>query len=191
MRIDERCGQSWETMLPEGEGRHCERCDHAVVDLSRATRAQAEALLRSRDRVCVRARVKEDGELSFQPPPPSRARRFVGGLVLAASLSACSSGPSASDAVQVVNEAPRDPEPMMPAIAAMVPTPPGSTTVPSIPTGPVPAAEVQANEAGTPSAEQRRLTTQKQARIARNQTAALPPPHHPMALGMMVGPSSF
>ncbi len=187
MRIDERCDQSWDTMPPVADGRHCERCDHAVVDLSRATRAQAEALLRTRDRVCVRARVRENGDLHFQPPKPSVARRFVGGLVLAAGLQACSSGSSAPTEVEVVNEAPLDPEPMMPAAAAMMPAP----AEPTLPTGPVPAAAVQLAQSEGPSTEQRQLTARKRARIAQNQQIAAQPQHHPMALGMMVGPSSF
>lgn len=108
--------------------------------------------------------------------------------MLAASLQACSGSPSGPDTVEVVNE-PVDAEPdppMMPVVAALVPH-----AEPSLPTRAVPAAEIQESGDGTPTAEQRQLTVRKQARIARNQAAALPPQHHPMALGMMVGPSAY
>lgn len=79
-------------MSPRPDGRHCDACGRTVIDLTRATRAEADALVRARraqgdGRVCARVlRDVATGDEVFRPeptraPPPLR-------LVAAATLAA-------------------------------------------------------------------------------------------------------
>lgn len=45
--VPEPCHENWNAMTPHGSGRHCERCDHVVTDLTRATDAELVTLFTS------------------------------------------------------------------------------------------------------------------------------------------------
>ena len=88
--IDNPCEERWEAMAPRGEGRFCARCERVVVDLSRLTRAQAEARVKRRaGRTCLAVRRDVDTHAPVFRPEPSVAPRWAGGLVLAAALTGC------------------------------------------------------------------------------------------------------
>ncbi len=160
-------------MTPRGEGRHCTRCDHVVVDLSRMTRREAERrIARERgDYLCIRMAVDERGEAVFRKPPVTS---LAGGLVLVAALTAggCRDrAPSepAEVAMEPCSLEPVVPEPvMLPAGEAPEPEP-----VAAVDPWPV---EVADEDAAVPTAEQRELTRRKQER--RRQAAHPPIRHH-------------
>jgi hypothetical protein len=83
-------------MRPRGEGRHCERCEKTVVDLSRVTRSQAEAMVRAHGgQLCARLAEDETGKTVFRP---ERTRLPVfAPIALAGLLAACA--PEASEEV--------------------------------------------------------------------------------------------
>ncbi len=60
------CTEQWNEMRPDGCNRHCARCDHLIHDLSRLTLDEAEALVASNDKVCVRAEVASDGVVKLK-----------------------------------------------------------------------------------------------------------------------------
>lgn len=62
LRVLSPCDEKWESMTPQGPGRYCDRCEHTVLDLSRATRREAQALLdKHADLNCIQMIVDEDG----------------------------------------------------------------------------------------------------------------------------------
>ncbi|MBX3268656.1 MAG: hypothetical protein KF729_00250 [Sandaracinaceae bacterium] len=181
LHIVSPCGEDWDHMEAVGRGRHCARCDHVVVDLSRMPRARAEALVRARrGRVCGRLLVDPATGEAWFPPEPSAPPRG-GGLALAAALagagcSAASAEPDEAVPVAVV-EAPLEPAAPLEPVAA-------AAREPERTSGPVSASELAAgcelDPHDTPTPEQRRLTAAKHAR-GLPPAAAYPPPHvYPM-----------
>jgi len=60
------CTESWEDMQGDDQTRHCQRCDHAVYDLSGLPEAAAVALLERAaggERICGRFKRRADGRL--------------------------------------------------------------------------------------------------------------------------------
>ncbi len=100
MRIARPCTENLDAMerTPSG-GFACTRCELEVVDLRRATRRRALAVLdglrAGGGRVCARVRAKADGTPLFRSDPPWLAR-LAGPIALAGSLTACA--PTASSA---------------------------------------------------------------------------------------------
>src|SRR6187402_2249394 len=67
--INNPCTQDWNTMAGSELQRFCGVCDKSVHNLSAMTRREAQAVLQRRkngQRLCVRYRVGEDGEILFQ-----------------------------------------------------------------------------------------------------------------------------
>lgn len=87
-------------------GVHCSRCDRDVLDLRRAPRKRALAVLaeaRASDpegRVCAWVRATEDGTPVFTPDP-SRWVRLAAPAVLATALGACTTAEQAHAAPTV------------------------------------------------------------------------------------------
>ena len=182
IEIRHPCEESWDAMEPRGEGRFCARCDRTVVDLSHLTRAQAEArVARARGRVCLGLRMDARTHTPIFRPEPSVAPRWAGGVVLAAALTGgCA---STSSETNERTEAPAI-APETPPTTGSAPPGPPMTPVdaealavlePPMVTGPVPTEALDLpDQTGEPTAEQRRLTAQKQRRAAQ---AATPAPH--------------
>lgn len=171
--IPEPCDQRWASMEPSGDGRFCRRCQHAVLDLSRMTRRDAEARIKSETGpyACVRVAVDERDAAMFRPEP-SRARSFAGGLVLVAALTAAGCRERDTSGAEPIAEEPCAVEgpPMMPVDHAAL-----SREAP-----PSPEVAPDAGDAVIPTAEQRELTRRKHAR---REAAAQPPIRH--VLGRM------
>lgn len=178
-----------------GDGRHCARCATDVVDLTRVTRSQAEAILRAAGgTVCGRVRSDAHGAPVFTPEP---VRRGILPVAVAGLLAACAAEPdAAADATDEV-AAPVDvgsglalsatrPRSFGGSIATgvMMPVGPDAPLVVS-PASATPVPTIAATEEGDviPTAEQRAQTRRK--RWQRQVHAhPPPPPHHWM--GMMV-----
>ena len=100
MRVASPCTENLDAMPRTKDGAFlCGKCDRAVVDLRRAPRKRALAVIDGLRRegdgsVCVRVRATRDGTPVFAPDPSPLAR-FVGPLALVGSLAACSPGVSA------------------------------------------------------------------------------------------------
>ena len=127
-------------MAPRGEGRFCDRCQHTVVDLSQMSRAQAESRMRraAGDSLCVQLAVDEHDRPRFVPPP-SRAPRWAGGLVLVSALTAggcASTEPEA--AAEILEPCDLEPGDLGPPMIPTASTEPPPATAPAD-THPVPA----------------------------------------------------
>ncbi|MCA9604207.1 MAG: hypothetical protein KC619_01345 [Myxococcales bacterium] len=179
------CDEDWDAMEVRGRGRHCASCDHIVVDLSRMTRARAEAFVRDRrgHRICGRLLIDGDTGEPVYAPSETKPARFRGGLVLAAAIGGAgcaSTEPSAS------TEVTEEPAPV--AMPPMEPVSLASTVAPAPEpvTGPVPAAELNdPDAAAAPTAEQERLTASKRAR--RHPPVAASPPGYPPNVYPLMG----
>lgn len=162
--IDNPCEKRWEAMAPRGEGRFCARCERVVVDLSRLTRAQAEARVKRRaGRTCLAVRRDVDTHAPVFRPEPSVAPRWAGGLVLAAALTGggcAGSSSAATEAPQIVAERePADPGPPMQPIEADRRV---AQLEPALLTRAIPADELDLGpDSATPTAAQRALTERK------------------------------
>jgi hypothetical protein len=109
IRVASPCSERWADMRPRGDGRHCERCEKTVVDLSRMTRGQAEALVRSRTgELCVRIAEDDRGQLVFRAEP--KRLPVLGPMALAGLLAACASPPSAEPVVADETEEALEPD---------------------------------------------------------------------------------
>ena len=75
------CTESFEAMPLRGRGRHCDACSKTVIDMTRMTRREAEALFDRDENLCGYVLSNEEGETFFVEPP-----RFPS--VLATGLSA-------------------------------------------------------------------------------------------------------
>lgn len=99
MRIPTPCSENLDAMPRTGDGVHCSRCDRDVVDLRRATKKRALAViagLRASDpegKVCVRVLATPEGVPAFAKDPSPLAR-FALPAALAGSLAACAPGAS-------------------------------------------------------------------------------------------------
>jgi hypothetical protein len=80
------CDETWEKMTPAGCDRICGRCDRLIHDLSNYRLDEAEALLRSKPDMCVRARVGADGVVALKPERGNGARRMVIAAAVTAGL---------------------------------------------------------------------------------------------------------
>lgn len=195
--MENACAEDWSAMGRAGQGRHCRRCATDVVDLTRVTRSQAEAILRAAGgTVCGRVRSDAHGALVFAPEP---VRRGILPVAVAGLLAACASEPDPAADVADVAVASTD---VGPAGLALSTTRPGRfggsiATGVMMPVGPdaplvvspasatpVPTIAATEDEGDvTPTAEQRAQTRRK--RWQRQVHAhPPPPPHHWM--GMMV-----
>lgn len=172
-RLTRPCGQRWAELLPRGEGRYCGQCDTTVIDLSRLTKRQA--LEKTKDGACVRARLDERGELLFRPDPERRLGRRALAVVAALAGGCASRAPLEPRA----EEAPAlsEPLPLGVALEELEPAELAALTA------------VSAESDAGPTAEQLELTRQKRARRA---LAAPPPipPHHEY-LGGAMAPVDF
>jgi len=154
LRVKTPCTVGWGSLARETEHtRHCAACAKSVVDVSKLTRREAEALVAARDRgaaVCVHLRVRQDdgailladGHAHPGDDGPSLASR-ARGVVTAASalaLAACGATPEAKvpELVPVV-VAPLPPPPAAPPPLAEVPS-----TPPQAPPAEGPSVEVPA-----------------------------------------------
>jgi len=87
--IPEPCGESWDEMAGDERRRHCERCRHAVYDLSSLTEKRARRLLQDPPPdLCVSYLSDERGEIQFRKPESSVSRGLSLGVALG--LAACS-----------------------------------------------------------------------------------------------------
>jgi len=146
-------------MAPRAGGRHCERCDKTVLDLSKLTRGEAERRLRGIEgpEVCVQLNVDRFGDAVFRVPP-ARAPHWASGLVLVAALTSggCSTEPA--DEPITMEPVPDLGPPMIPETLVSI-----APSQPTMVTRPVPSAELDLADApATPTEEQRRLTANKQ-----------------------------
>ncbi len=108
MRIATPCAEDLDAMPRTADGDvHCTKCDRTVVDLRRASRKRALAVihaLRSEGdgKVCVRVRAHRDGTPVFAPDPSPLAR-FAMPLAMAGAVAACApSAASERDTTPVV-----------------------------------------------------------------------------------------
>jgi hypothetical protein len=72
--IPKPCRESWETMTPTADGRHCARCQIAVIDFTRLSEAEILAYLAERrgQRVCAAMRVPVVPQHYKRPRGPRR-----------------------------------------------------------------------------------------------------------------------
>ena len=72
--IKSPCHESWDAMSGNNLSRHCEKCNHSVIDLSAMSAEQATRLLENKagTRLCVRYRFDHKGEILFY----SRLQKF-------------------------------------------------------------------------------------------------------------------
>lgn len=177
-------------MAPRGEGRHCDRCQTTVIDLSRRTRAQAEAILRAHGgEVCGRVRANARGEAVFAPEP------VRGGLVpiaLAGLLAACTTTAAPDDPAELRAEPDVTTEPddavglALPAtgsfggsLATGVMLPIGAAPPVVVASAVVPPTHDEV-DAVQPTDEQRALTRRKHQRHV-----SYTPPQHHILMGRM------
>jgi len=93
VRFPRPCDERWEAMTPAGRARMCVRCDKAVFDLSRYDLDEAEALLRAKPGLCVRACVDADGAVALKPGRQDGRRRMIVAAAVTAGLLA-TAGPA-------------------------------------------------------------------------------------------------
>jgi len=198
IRVENACQEDWSAMALRPEGRHCERCASTVIDLSRVTRSQADAIVRAHGgRVCGRVRADANGDAVFAPEP---VKRGLVPVALAGLLAACSAddGATAESDIALTAEAPIDgrvglADPMTGSFGGSLAT---GVMMPIGPEAPVVAAPVLVAQVDStpvseedvePTPEQRALTRRKHQR--HTSTLYPPPPHHMMMGG--IGSSSF
>lgn len=101
-RLASPCTENLDTMPRTADGAYlCGKCEREVVDLRRATKKGALAIVdeirkQGDGSVCARLNVRPDGTPVFAPEP-SRLARFVGPMALVGSLAACSPQSRAAD----------------------------------------------------------------------------------------------
>lgn len=115
--IESPCEQSWDEMSERRDGRYCAHCDSVVIDASRVTQAELDALMAADEHLCVQFSFDDDGDIVFAPALPRQLelqRRALVDRLLAATtapllfLAACTSGepvePPAAVAAEVLDE---------------------------------------------------------------------------------------
>lgn len=149
MRIQTPCSQDLDSMprAQGGTGVHCTACDRDVVDLRKAPKRRALAVIdqlrRTGDgKVCVRVRATRDGVPVFQKDPSPLAR-FALPAVLAGSLAACAPSAGADRATTPIAMIPTEQQPVTnPNVngtsVVVVVTPSTGVTPVSAQVGPVP-----------------------------------------------------
>jgi hypothetical protein len=94
VRIAAPCSADWAVMKGDERVRFCGSCEKNVYDLSKMTRAEAEALLAQRETPCIRLYRRADGTvITADCPVGARRRRFkrivastVGGVIAGAMI---------------------------------------------------------------------------------------------------------
>jgi len=66
LRVTAPCDQAWEAMEGDERTRHCERCDHCVHNLAEMTKRDAERLVSSGKRPCVRITRDRRGRIVYK-----------------------------------------------------------------------------------------------------------------------------
>ncbi len=103
IRIATPCSENLDAMPRDASGAYlCSKCDRAVVDLRRASRKRALAVIgalraQGDGSVCARLFVRSADGAPVFAPEPSRLARVVGPLALVGSLAACAPQTLAAD----------------------------------------------------------------------------------------------
>jgi hypothetical protein len=111
------CDQTWDDLDGDTRTRHCRTCDHAVINLSAMTAAEARSVIeRARTtRVCVRYRATTDGEVMFAfGPSPGAPSYDLRPLALGLSLLAAAPLLAACTPEPQILASPKDPVPTSP-----------------------------------------------------------------------------
>jgi hypothetical protein len=66
LRVTVPCDQAWDAMEGDERTRHCERCDHCVHNLAEMTKRDAERLVSSGKRPCVRITRDRRGRIVYK-----------------------------------------------------------------------------------------------------------------------------
>ncbi|MBS1708306.1 MAG: hypothetical protein JSS65_06235 [Armatimonadetes bacterium] len=66
LHVEKPCPKQWEDMSGEDWSRFCEHCQKSVHNLSALTKAEADRVLKSADRVCVRFSRDKKGKPLFR-----------------------------------------------------------------------------------------------------------------------------
>ena len=93
------CTESYEAMPLRGHGRHCDACSKTVIDMTRMTRREAEALFDRDENLCGYVLSNEEGETFFPAretsrlfgEPPRFPSMLATGLTAALLLAGCGS----------------------------------------------------------------------------------------------------
>lgn len=93
LRFPEPCAQQWDDMKRTDCGRLCESCSTIIHDLSQFSFEDAEALLRSNKRICVRAKINPEGGVLLKPAAKRNSGKMIAAVGLATSLLA-TNGPA-------------------------------------------------------------------------------------------------
>ena len=170
LRIAHPCAERWADMRPRGEGRHCDRCEKTVVDLTRVTQARARAIFEGAGgQVCARITEDARGNAVFRAEP-SRLPLFA---PIALALVACAAEPKPAVAPRAQTEQPVAVEPHFDMTAASIGASLASELV-------MPVAPPEGSD-GTPTEEQRAFTRRKQ-RAQRARAHVPPPGRHTMGV---------
>jgi len=184
LRVAQACDVPFGAMEPLAEGRHCERCDRVVADLSVMTRREAVALYHTRGGdLC--GYLVHDGAGDPLHAPERRASMLASAAAMTMLAACAADGPGESVAsTTIAAVAP----PALPTIPAMPPIDPEASPPPGNPpparvktSHPPPPAHRQPPRPQPPTAEDRALERRKRA--ARRPRR--PRPHTAFA-GMMV-----
>jgi hypothetical protein len=90
----EPCSEKWDDMAPRGCNRFCGQCERTIFDLSALDIEEVEAMLASEGRVCVRARIDNEGVVELKSRPKANARRMI--LAVGASVGMLMTGAHAT-----------------------------------------------------------------------------------------------
>lgn len=151
LRVRNPCRVGYANLAPETErSRHCERCDQSVVDVSKLSRREVEALLEARERgarLCVHLLVREDdGAILLAdghalPPgrPVGRPGRSLALAAGTAALVACTK-PEPGPSVIVPVAASPEPTAAAPPPSPSLDEPPSASPLAASPPSETPAA---------------------------------------------------
>lgn len=113
LRIPKPCGENWENFEGQGGVRHCQSCQRDVMDLTDWTEKQVDTLLsRPGERPCVRLRMTRAGVPLFVPERPSRVRKALPLLALAACTPTAKHTPKPQPEIEVVQPLTRPDPPL-------------------------------------------------------------------------------
>jgi len=101
------CNVSWDSMDGDERVRFCDQCSKSVYNLFFFSRAEAEALLRTKGELCVRMFRRADGAvITGDCPAPPRKKRSRKLLVLGAAATAAAVAVAATGSAPSVRAAP-------------------------------------------------------------------------------------
>jgi hypothetical protein len=86
VKFPEPCAEKWEEMLPTGCNRFCASCNKTIYDLSQYSFDEAETLLHSNDKLCVRAELDLDGSIKLKAKSKISVNRMVAAVSVTAGL---------------------------------------------------------------------------------------------------------